>query len=41
MSAKEDKCEIIIIGGGIIGLAIGAELSRRNKTVKKSDYMGN
>ena len=28
MSAKEDKCEIIIIGGGIIGLAIGAELSR-------------
>jgi len=33
MNYDENKCEITIIGGGIIGLAIGAELSRLGKEV--------
>jgi len=33
MDNKQDKCEIIIIGAGIVGLAIGAELSRRGREV--------
>jgi L-2-hydroxyglutarate oxidase LhgO len=33
MNINENKCEIIIVGGGVIGLAIGAELSRLNKEV--------
>ncbi len=33
MSINEEKCEIIIIGGGVIGLAIGAELSRQGKEI--------
>mgnify|MGYP001403529706 CR=1 FL=1 len=33
MSTNEDKCEIIIIGGGVIGLAIAAELSRQGREV--------
>jgi len=33
MNNKQDKCEILIIGAGIIGLAIGAELSRKGREV--------
>jgi L-2-hydroxyglutarate oxidase LhgO len=33
MNIDENKCEITIVGGGIIGLAIGAELSRLGKEV--------
>ena len=33
MNSNQDTCEVIIIGAGIIGLAIGAELSRKGREV--------
>ena len=33
MKTNKDKCEIIIIGAGIVGLALGAELSKKGRDV--------
>ena len=33
MNSNQDTCEVIIIGAGIIGLAIGAELSKKGREV--------
>ena len=33
MGTHQDNCEVIIIGAGIIGLALGAELSKQGREV--------